>query len=676
MKFLRPFFLALFVMAAHSAVQAQSKQVAKADEEFRNEGYNQAAKEYQQALPNIKELDEKGRILFNIAECNRLTTNYAAAFEWYDKAITAQYYKTNPDVYYNYGLALQESDKWEEAQVQYNKYIEKGGDKTKANGRITACKEMAVKKAGKSRLIIENCAEINSPFFDYSLQYSSKKNDEMMFSSTRQAATGATEDPKTGESFSDIFVADRDKKGKFSVPQPLAGNLNTPSHEGVCAFDKDFGTIFFTLCRYDGEERFACDIYYSERSGSAWGSPQALSIIDREADDSSKVGHPCLTPDQKFLLFSSDMPGGKGGRDIWYVTFNPKNFSIGKPINLSGVNTSGDEMFPFVAEDGTLYFASSGHNSFGGMDIFKAEKNGDLAYGNVSNLGYPINSSSDDFSLILEKGNANSKFSGYFTSNRPGGRGKDDIYYFKEPPLEFAIIGTVYDDNTGATIEGAKVNVIGSDGNTFSATTDGNGGFNFDKSKVLPNVNYTLDISKDGYIGTGDKISTVNLKESTTFAKEYFIKFIIIGKDVEMPEVRYDYNRAELQVNNEVNSKDSLNYLYDVLTKNPNFVIELDSHTDARGDDKYNQDLSQRRAQSCVDYLVTEKGIPADRIVAKGMGETQPRTLERANSGFPAGTKLTEAFINALKTEEEKEKAHQLNRRTVFKILRTDYKAK
>lgn len=676
MKFLKLLILVSAPLFFTQAMYAQSKLTAKADIEFENGGYNQAAKSYQLVLPNIKDLTEKGRVLFQVAECFRLQTDYTKSFEWYDKAITAQYYKTDPEVYFNYGLALQEAEKWEEAQVQYNKYLEKGGEKSKTNSRIQACKDAAQKKNGKTRLIVENIGEINSPFFDYCLTYASKKNDELVFSSTRQAATGGTEDPKTGESFADVFFAERDKKGKFSVPQPITGNVNTPSHEGACAFDKDFGVMFYTLCKYTADERFACDLMYSERSGKGWGEPVVMNIIDRAADDTSMIGQPALTPDQKFLIFASDMPGGKGGKDLWYITINMKGMTWGEPKNLSAINTTGDDMFPFVADDGTLYFASNGHPGLGGMDIFKAEKTGDLSYASPTNMGHPINSSSDDFYLVPEKGNSQIKFSGFFTSNRPGGKGKDDIYYFKEPPLEFAIIGTVYDDKTGTPIQGATVNVIGSDGNTYKLSTDGNGGFSLDKDKVASNVNYTLDVAKEGFIGTGDKISTVNLKESTTFAKEYFIKPIIIGGEVEMPEVRYDYNKAELQVNNEVNSKDSLNYLYDILMKNPNFVVELDAHTDARGDAKYNQDLSQRRAQSCVDYLVKEKGIPADRIVAKGMGENEPRKLDRDKGPFKAGEVLTEAYINALSSEELKEKAHQLNRRTVFKILRTDYKTK
>jgi peptidoglycan-associated lipoprotein len=676
MKFLKLLFVATLATGISTAAIAQSKLTAKADEEFANGGFNQAAKDYQLALPSVKELDEKGRILFQVGECNRLQTNYAASYEWYEKAITAQYYKANPEVYYNYGLALQVNEKFEEAQVQFNKYIEKGGEKSKANQHIQACKDGAEKKVTKTRLIVENLAEMNSPFFDYALNFSSKKGDQMVFTSSRQAANGAIEDPKTGESFVDIFFSDRDKKGKFSVPQPIAGSVNTASHEGIATFSKDYGTMFYTLCEYRGEERLACDILMSEGGAKGWSAPQPMNLIDRTADDTSMIGQPCLTPDEKFLIFSSDMPGGKGGRDLWYVTMNLKAGTWGKATNLGSVNTSGDEMFPTMTEDGTLYFASNGHSGLGGLDIFKAEKTGEMTFGTPANMGFPINSSSDDFYLVIDKFNQQVKFAGYFTSNRPGGKGKDDLYSFREPAMEFALIGNVYDYDTGAPIQDAKVIILGSDGNTTSLSSDPNGGFSADKDKIKGNINYTVEISKDGYIGTGDKFTTVGLKESTTFAKEYFIKFIVKEKAYDMPEVRYDFSKAELQVNNEVNSKDSLNYLYDLLVKYPTWVIQLESHTDARGSDAANMTLSQGRAQSCVDYLVKEKGIPADRIIAKGKGETEPRALDKSFGNLPKGTVLTEAFINALPTKEEQEFAHQLNRRTIFKIVATDYKAK
>ena len=667
----RALLLSVMLMTAGVAT-AQNKATKKADDVFADGGYMEAARLYQASVPQVKDLDEKGRIFFQIGECNRLSTNSTGSLEWYEKSITAQYYSTNPEVYFNYATALQDVGRWEDAIAQYNKYTGRGGEKSKAASRIKACEEAAEKKAGKTRLIVENMTELNTAFFDYALAYSSKKSDEIIISSSRQASTGPKEDPKTGESFMDLFFAERDKKGKWSTPQPLNNTVNTPSNEGVVCFDKDFGTMYYTFCEYNKEDRMACDILTAKRQGNNYTAPEALKLIDREADDSSMVGHPCLSPDDKFLVFASDMPGGRGGKDLWYVTYDKKNDSWSTPKNLgTPVNTSGDEMFPWISDDGHLFFASNGHAGLGGLDIFKAEKTGDMTFAAPANMGYPINSSSDDFAMSLEKGNKASDFSGFFTSNRPGGKGKDDIYYFTMPPLEFTLVGTAYDQETGTPLAGCKVLVKGSDGSDYSLTTDGNGGFSLDKTKVLPGVNYTVDVQKDKYIGTGDKFSTVGLKESTNFAREYFLLPIIQEREYKMPLVLYPYDQTVLLVNDTVNSADSLLYLFNLMIQNPTFVIELNAHTDARGADDYNQRLSQGRAETCVNYLIS-KGIDPARLKAVGKGEREPRKLLTAQGPFPANTVLTEAYISKLPPSQQ-ESAHQLNRRTVFKILATDF---
>lgn len=671
MRIARILFISSIAILFSGLVSAQNVNTQKADEEFDNGGYTEAAKLYKSAASNERDLDQKARIFFNIAECYRRTTDYASSFQWYDKAITAQYGNDDPEVFFNYGRALQEIEKWDDAATQYNKYISKGGDKAKADARIKACKTAAEKKTSKTRLVVENMVELNSPAFDYSLAYSSKKFDEIIFSSSRQSAYGNSADPKTGEDFVDLFFSERDKKGKWSVPQPLASTINTGSNEGAGNFTKDFNVMYFTFCEYKSDDRMACDIVSAKRQGNGYAAPISLNLVNREEDDSTMLGHPCFTPDEKFMLFASDMPGGKGGKDIWYTSYDKKNDRWAAPTNLSSINTDGDEMFPFIADDGTLYFSSNGLAGLGGLDIFKADKTGDMVFGTPANLDYPINSSSDDFSFCLEKGNDASKYSGFFTSNRPGGKGKDDIYRFMEPPLEFQLVGTALDQDTGTPVAGAQVVVKGSDGSDFPLTTDGNGGFSLDKTKLKPNVNYSVDVQKDKYIGTGDSFTTVGLKESTSFARDYFLKPVVINVEYKMPLVLYPYNETILLINDTVNSADSLNFLYDLMVKNPKFVIQLEAHTDARGADDYNQNLSQGRAETCVNYLVS-KGIDAKRLKPVGKGEKEPRKLTEATAGIPSGTVLTEAYIKKLSPEMQ-EIAHQLNRRTIFRITATDY---
>lgn len=635
---------------------AQSKYTKEADDAFDAGGYHAAAIEYKRAYPKVKSIDEKGRVLFRIGECHRLMLDCESASEWYDKAITAKYYKTDDNVYFNYGECLVEQGKFDEAIVQYSKYKEKGGDKAMADGRIEDC-EMAAEyiDVPPTRYIVEPQVLLNSPQFDFSTVFSSKKSDEVVFSSSRQAATGSGADPKTGENFMDLFAAKRDKKGKWSTPTVLNNTVNSTSNEGAVAFNKKKSMMYFTRCEYAGKSRYACDIFYAKKSGKNYGVAEKIIIIDRESDDSSHVGQPAMTPDDKTMIFASDMPGGYGGKDLYMITYDKKSKRWSKAKNLGDkINSNKDEMFPHVKADGTLYFSSNGHGSLGGLDIFSAESTGELQWDNVSRMEYPINSSSDDFGIIYE----DEKDQGFFTSNRPGGKGKDDIYSFKMPPLEFCLQAVVYDYDTGVPLADSKAIIQGSDGSSYELTTDGNGGFSLCEGEIIAETNYSVDVSKTGYIGTGDQFSTVGLSESTTFVREYFLKEIVIEKEYDLPLVLYPFDQAELLVNTEVNSEDSLNFLFDLLERNPTFVIQLEAHTDSRGKAGYNQELSQRRAETCVNYLIS-KGVAPARMKPVGKGESS--------------VLIEDKEINAMATEEEQEAAHQVNRRTVFKIVSYDY---
>jgi len=660
MKIAQLSLLLVLSLLAVSPGMSQGKWTTDADTEFSNGGYFEAAKKYQFAYKKEKSLDIQNRILYRLGECYRLMTDYVAAEQWYKKAITAQYFKQDNEVYFNYAESLRLQGKFDDAIVQYNKYLEKGGDGKKAKEMVAQSEDAAKQlNAPKSRYVIESEVALNSPAFDFAPAFAAKKGDEVVFSSSRNNSTGNAADPKTGDSFMDLFMVFRDKKGKWSTPTLLSNTVNTESNEGAACFDNDYKNLYFTRCLYldKGKNRMGCDIYVAKRSGKNYQTPELVVTVARDTDDSTSVGHPTLTADEQFMIFASNMHGGYGGRDLWYMAYDKKAKAWGTPKNLGNtINTAGDEMFPYIHESGALYFSSNGHTGLGGLDLFKSEKTGDMVYGKPVNMNYPINSSSDDFGMIFEPG----QDKGYFTSNRPGGKGKDDIYAFRMPPLEFKLIATVYDFDTGTPIAKAKVVVTGSDGSSYDVTTDGNGGISLEKGEIKGETNYNVDVSKTGYIGTGDKFTTQGLKESTTFAREYFLQ-PIKNKEYTMPLVLYPYDKWDLLINETVNSKDSLNYLFDVLTRNPNFIIALEAHTDTRGAADYNRTLSQKRAQTCVDYLIS-KGIAADRLKPIGKGEDEP--------------KITDAQIEKMKTEPEKESAHQTNRRTVFRILTFDYQPK
>ena len=676
MKIFRLFILSSTALLLTLGVQAQAA-LKKADKYFENRAYYEAARQYKAAEPSVKDLDSKARVFFQIGESNRLVSNYQASLEWYEKAITAQYYNINPEVYYNYASCLQELERFDDAIAQYNKYTAKGGEKSKTAAKVKACEDGAKKKAAKSKIIIENMVEWNTPFYDFGPVFSSKKGDQVVITSSRQAASGQRTDLITGESFMDLFTSDKDKKGKWSTPQPLAGAVNTINNEGAPTFDKGFKNLYYTSCVYESEKLlYACDILVSKKQGNNFSEPTNLNLIDRNANDTSVVGQPAMTPDEKYLFFVSDMPGGKGGKDLWYVAYDKKADSWGKPTNLAGLNTKGDEMFPSFDEKGNLYFASNGHGGMGGLDIFKAEKTGDITFGAPKGLDYPINSAADDFGFVLEsEGGDDQAYSGYFTSSRPGGKGKDDIYRFTEPPLEFTLAGTAYDKETGASIGDATVTLAGSsatgDPINISKKTDGNGGFSFDSKELKGGYNYTVNVEKDKYMGASGSFTTVGLKSSTNFAKEYFLMPIIEGVEYEMPTVLYPFGKTELLIDDQVNSADSLNYLLEILQNNPKLIVQLEAHTDARGKDAANLTLSQGRAKTCVDYLIS-KGIDPARLKPVGRGEAEPRKLLKPVAGFAAGTVLTEAFINKL-PKERQEEAHTLNRRTIFKVIGTNF---
>jgi len=688
MRFFKSFLVLFVCLSLATLANAQNKKIKQADIEFAGQGYNSAAKLYIGEVTKIKNIDEKARVLYNIAECYRNTKRYGMSLDYYDKAINAKYDKKTADVYLNYGIALQEMDRLEDAVVQYNKYKERGGNGAMADMRIQTCTNAATakKSSSKSRYVAENVDFLNTTEEDFGLAYASKKWDEFVFTSARKESVGSGLSPINGDEFKDVFVAKMDKKFKFQgAPMPASITVNTESHEAAGAFDKDYKTMFFTRCGFDKKGRMGCDIYTANKQGENFAAAELIDIINRESDDSTRVGQPCLSLDEQTLIFASNMPGGKGGRDLWYMTFDKKAKKWGNLTNLASINTVGDEYYPYLGEDGTLYFASNGYPGLGGLDIFKAKKTGEMTYTDVTAMPSPINSAADDFAFIIDKKPVadgvlmENIFACYISSNRPGGKGKDDIWHIYERPLEFTMTGTAYDKKTGNTLTGCKVTIVGTDGSTYNVVTDANGSFFLDKTKVKIETKYTVDIQKENYIGTADKFSTKGAKESTNYQQDYFLIPVEIGKEYPMPTVLYPFTKSELLINDEVNSADSLSYLLNILNENPTFVVQLESHTDARGDTPSNDKLSQARAETCVKYL-TSKGIAADRLVAKGKGESEPRTIKEGDrlspetfTEFPAGTILNEAFIGALTDNEASERAHQLNRRTTFRILRTDY---
>jgi len=378
------------------------------------------------------------------------------------------------------------------------------------------------------------------------------------------------------------------------------------------------------------------------------------------------MGHPSVSSDDR-IYFSADLIGGYGGKDIWVAR---KDKATGRYLKTNlgpEINTAGDELFPFIRNDSILYFASNGLPGMGGLDIFKTTRSGDK-WSRPENMKYPINTAADDFAIVF---NGEESEQGLFSSNRPGGKGRDDIYTFVIPPVYFTLEGIITDDRTLQPIAGAKVRIVGTNGRALETKTDEKGHYGFNKMQIAINTTYDIFVTRKDYFNEKGRETTVGIEKSKDLTRNFILR-PIPKKPVVLPDILYDLAKWDLKPQ----YRDSLQGLIETLDANETIVIELASHTDSRDSDERNDILSQKRAQSVVDYLIS-RGIDPDRLVAKGYGERSPRILTKdvTKEGytFKAGTILNDSVINLLPGNAVKEAAHQLNRRTEFSILRNDY---
>ncbi|MCW5900651.1 MAG: OmpA family protein [Flavobacteriales bacterium] len=642
-----------------TTLMAQGKLAEEADDAYGKGFYFNAIELYKKAYTVEKKASTKAELIFKVAESYRMLGDMQQAEVWYDKANKAQY--ADPITYYWIGESLKQQGKYAEAIAAFNRYKEKRPGDVRADAGIAASQMAQKWKDSPTRYDVSPEVLLNTPQMDFSPGFADKKNESVVFSSTRQAATGTETDQITGENFSDLFSSTRDRLGKWSEPVKLPSFINTPGNEGAPIFNSKRTIMYFTRCPMEKKKVYGCDIWMSKKVGNNFSEPEMLPLkAGAGKDDTTTVGHPALGPNDAYMVFAGnmDVKGRRGGRDLYAVKLSAEGKPVGQPVNLGAdINTNRDELFPFIRHDGSLYFASNGYSGMGGLDIYRAEPTGDMQWGQVENLKAPINSAWDDFAIIFDGENDR----GFFTSNRPGGKGMDDIWRFNMPDMVFALQGTAYDKSTGQPLAGTKISVVGTDGSNFSALTDDNGGFAFAESGkdrfIKENTSYSILAEKEGYLVVKDQITTVGLTESTTFVKEYFLQPAVVGGVVLLPTILYETDKFALLDA----SKDSLQVAYQTLIDNPTLVVELRSHTDARPTRTYkggNKELSQLRAQSCVNYLVT-LGVDPARLVPVGRGADEPR--------------ITMDQINKMATKEEKEAAHQLNRRTDMKVLSWDH---
>jgi len=653
------FLIILLIIITFQESQAQKRKAERAYAAFNSGEYYDAIDEFKNAYSKTKKADKTSRteIVFMIGECYRLTNDPKNAETWYKLAVKSSY--PRPEAEFWLAESLKKNGKYQNAIDELKKYKQVAPSDAKADQEIRACELAQEWLRNPEAYKVDELKDINSKESDFSPAYARDDFGVIYFTSSRDDATGNKTHGATGQGFTDIFESRIDKKAKWSTPVPVEG-INSEAEDGTPFIFGGYKEMYFTRCEAGKREKKGCMIMYTKKSGDKWSEPKNIGIIP----DSIVAAHPALSPDSRTLYFVSDMAGGSGGKDIWMVTRNSEGDQWSKPRNLGpDINTSGNELFPFVRSDGTLYFSSDGLIGMGGLDIFKAVPQPDGSWV-VQNMKAPINSSADDFGITFEDGNE----SGIFSSTRKG-KGNDELYSFEFPPLKFNITGLVKDEKTGSPISASIVRLIASDGSNLQAESGSGGDFKF---ALKPDVDYIFLASKQGYLNGKEKESTKGQEKSRDFL--ITIQLTPIDKPIELPNIFYDFGKWDLRPESMV----SLDKLVETLNDNPNVTIELMSHTDSRDTEEYNLALSQKRAQSVVDYLIG-KGIELDRLTAKGYGESRPKVVDAAIAALDPflklGTTLSEQYINSLANDEQKEIAHQINRRTEFQVLRIDYVA-
>lgn len=643
------------------AAGCRTPKLSEADAQFQRGEYYDASMTYKKVYNKLRKKEERpqrGEVAFKMGRCYRLLNMSARASAAFQNALRYEY----PDstTHFMLAQALHADGKYAAALRSYDKYLEFCPDDSLAINCAEGCRTAQEIRARGSRYVVKQAKLFNSRRADFCPMYLGADCDQIYYTSTTEKATGDKKSEITGMKNADVFFSKKNEKGEWERPEPVEGELNTEFDEGIVAFSPDAQTMYLTKARRELNAPTSVEIYTSTRSDAKWSAPVKFEIT---ADTLSTFGHPAVSPDGEYLYFVSDMPGGYGGKDIWRISLKERQGSL---VNLGpDINTEGNDDFPYVRSDGSLYFSSDGHPGIGGLDIFRATAVGDPAdlRWKVENMGFPINSAGDDFGITFGKGE-----DGFFSSNRGDARGYDHIYSFEYDPVRITIEGLVMDKDE-EPVKNAIIRIVGNDGSNQKEVARDDGSFSF---ALQRGVKYVMLAGAKGYLNQKQEFAS----DSTMEDANYWVEFILpsISKPSVVENIFYDYDKADLRPE----SKTALNELIAVLHDNPNVTIEMASHTDRWGSDAYNINLSERRAKSVVDYLV-ENGISRDRLQPHGYGKSRPKTvtkrIARLYPQFKEGDILTEEFIKTL-SEEDQQAADQINRRTEFSVLSLTYNMK
>lgn len=649
------------IMSALCACSNAERTTRRADAAMTIGEYQEAASLYKRAYMQTapRERASRGALAYKMGEAYRSYGNVGRALAAYKNA--ERFGVADSLVLRKQGDMLRYAGNYKGAEEKYKAYLEKNPEDVLAlAGYRSSQKATAIREAG-SAYTVKLDKNFSSSRADYCPAFSDRNGSAVYFSSTRNSGTGGQMSGITGTKPGDIYCLKKDEKGHWKSPEAAEGELNSEWDEGAACFTEDGNTMYFTVCRSDPQYPRMAEIWTSTRNDAKWGKPQALKIT---ADTLSSYAHPALSPDGKWLYFVSDMPGGYGGYDLWRASV-VGGHGVGAVENLGPeINTPGNEMFPAFRPSGELYFSSDGREpNLGGLDLYRAKEDTLTKHWEVAHLPYPMNSNGDDFGITFE-GLHNC---GFFSSNRASaGRGWDKIYSFSFPEILLSVKGWVYEQD-GYELPEAVVYMVGNDGTNMKIGVNLEGSF---EQPLAPGGKYLFLATCKGYLNYRAELTVDSLVQKE---HQYVLQFPLpsISIPVLVRGVYYEFDKADLTDN----SREALDRLVKVLKENPNITIELSAHCDYRGRAEYNEKLSQRRAESVVRYL-TEHGIEAERLTAKGYGESQPKTVSKKMAEkYPflhENDVLTEEFILKLQPEQQ-EVCNSLNRRTEFRVLRTTY---
>ena len=650
-------YLPALILAVLLATSCGADKNLKRGEKYLALGeYYDAATEYKTAYSKTpaKMRNRRGQIAKKMAFCYEKINSTQKAIAAYRNVI--RYKQADGNTYLSFARQLMKNGNYKEAAEQFRIALDSMPDNQMARDGLAAALDAPRLKEEGSRYTVKKMEVFNSRRADYSPMLLGENHEYLYFTSTRNEAQGDELSGITGSKNGDIFFSQKDDKGKWSKPQRVESGLNSEYDEGACSFTPDQREMYLTQCSSDPSYPRYAKIMKSSRSDAAWSKPSDVQLTH---DTLSSYAHPAISPDGEWLYFTSDMPGGQGGLDIWRVRLSSNG--LGGVENLGPIiNTPGDEEFPTFRPNGDLYFSSNGHPGMGGLDIFIATV-GDNGKWQLEHPGYPLNSQGDDFGMTFE-GPHNR---GFFCSNRGDGRGWDHIFSFEKPEIIQTVKGWVY-ERDGYELPAAQVYMVGNDGTNEKFSVQSDGSF---ERVLTPGVDYVFLATCRGYLNHKEEVQVVQ----TTESKETVLQFALasISVPVMIDNIFYDYDKAILRPE----AVQSLNELVVLLNENPNVTIELSAHCDYHGSQAYNIGLSQRRAESVVNYLI-EHGIAPDRLTPKGYGKEKPKVVRKKLAAqYPwmkEGDVLTQEYITAL-DEEKQAICDQLNRRTEFIVLRTTY---